>query len=121
MRQIIVQMVRYIEQEGETPLLNPAEEKWGNKDLRLLVIKIVGWLKSVARSPLGRHRPLSLDSQYSWRQPLLEFIVDTPELSELFEPDPTGRKLDFRDNIPLEERMEIQRYIDEHYRPPVRM
>jgi hypothetical protein len=114
MRPVIVELVDFVEKMTPGAILAPAVGRIGEKEVRVVAIKLLGWLKERARE--GRQLWLAFKKSYPWCQNLL-LLLETPPVAELFEVD--GNRIDFHDNIEVDERQEIEKYVDLGYKPRV--
>jgi hypothetical protein len=116
MNAIIAEFVDYVENRTTGNTLASVQGKIEATDLRILAIKLLGWLKEMART--GKHRPLAFNNTYTWCHNLLTLLSNIPQLNDLLVVD--GNHIDFRDTLPADERVEIARYVDDHYKPKLR-
>ena len=110
---IAANLVTFIE-AGTTPAsLTDAVEILGNRNARVVVISILGWLNWRWRS--GRDVTLKLRQQYRWCNDLRVLLKHSPGMRQFFRAWPT--KLSFRCSVSAEDRTAIVNYVHEHYKP----
>lgn len=115
MREIVDEVVRYVEDRVASARLADAEKSLGRPELRVACMNLLGWLKRQAN--LKIQRPLLLP-KYEWANTLRRLVTETPELAEVFAVEP--EQITFRAEIPLEERMEIEEFVHSRYNPRLR-
>jgi hypothetical protein len=116
MQQVIIDFIDYVDKRTISQSLAAVIEKIGPRETRVVAIKILGWLKEMARSKSAD--ALAFDENYPWCQNLLVLLCDIPQLNELFHV--AGRHIVFRDTVPASDREEIAKYVHAHYNPKVR-
>jgi hypothetical protein len=116
MRQIIKDIIEYVETGQRTESLQSACAEWSDLDVRLFCIKLSSWW---ARSTLmqSRHPYLSLSPACPWHPQFRAFVESIPELHELVRFHDGA--CHFSDTVAIEERSVINDYAKENYRPPL--
>jgi len=115
MREVIKFIVLLDVQEDyeANPLFESAVSQFGLGNVRLFGSEILTWLKSDLFVP--RKKPIRYPNNPQWFEDFSSFIQNTKELNELIS---CGKySIDFRDEIPFDERMEIHKYVSENYNP----
>ena len=70
----IYELIGFLSKGSEgSPALQQAEEVVGETRLRVLSIKLLGWMKSQHR--LGKIRPLTLNAEHEWCENLRQVMV----------------------------------------------
>lgn len=82
MSELIKELVDYQKNGSAGPLLNQIEKKIGPKDLRLVTIKLLSWLK--VEHSRKASKPLVLGS-FPWCDVLHSLLEDYPTFSDIFE------------------------------------
>lgn len=112
---IIYELVELVE-TGKVPVsLAQIDGSIGSQELRVVAIKVLGWLKSRARFP--NDRPFNLYDSFGWCANLRVLVASSDELSSTFQID--GNVLNFAPTVTPLERREIEKFVDQHYRPPL--
>lgn len=114
MRQIIKDVIDYVETGQKASSLQSACAEWGDLDVRLFCIRLSSWW---ARSTLmrSRHPYLSLSSAYPWHPKFRAFVESIPELRELVHF--RDGACHFSDSVTIEDRSAINEYARENHRP----
>ena len=115
MEQIIKDIIDFVNENKTPNSFFNIEEKLGKLDLRLISIKLLGWLKSQHRCL--KKRPLKLEKKYPWSNDLIRWVEEYKELSTLFVV--SEGKLDFSGEVPEIERGKIRAFVNSEYNPPL--
>ena len=116
MRQIIVDILEFVNTNAVGVSLRPAASMMDHRDLRVICINLLAWW---GRGTLMRssHPYMPLSSRYPWCQRLAGMVQATPELQELLDLDEHSCR--FAPTIAREEWEQINNYVREHFRPPL--
>jgi hypothetical protein len=114
--QIIVYLTDFAGQAKNPAGPDPPLAGFDRKDLRLLGMTLLSWLKMQHR--FRKQRPLPIDLEFSWCQDLKRLLDVWPELGALFEL--SGDKCDFRDGVSEQDRWRLREQADLAYRPTVK-
>jgi hypothetical protein len=117
MRQIIVDVLEFVNTNAVGPSLRPATSMMDHRDLRVICINLLAWW---GRGTLmnSSHPYMPLSSRYPWCQRLAGMVQATPELQELVDLDEHSCR--FAPTIARDEWQQINNYVQEHFRPPLR-
>jgi hypothetical protein len=117
MRQIIVDVLQFVEAGDVAPSLQIALSLMGERDLRAICIHLLSWW---GRGTLmhSAHPYLLLSSKYPWCQRLSAIVSAIPELRELVEIDEDACR--FAGAVTSHECQLINTYVRQHYRPTLR-
>ena len=108
-------LVELVEAGKVTSSLTEANATIGSQPLRVVAIKLLGWLK--ARTAFPNERPLKLSDEVEWCANLRTLMSSSPELSAMFQID--GDALNFSPAVPQAQRREIEEFVGQNYRPPL--
>ncbi len=103
----------YVESGATSPGLSPGVEAMDQLRVRVIAIKLLGWLRLQATSLT--ERPLELIDAYTWSQDLRKLITLCSSFSEVFEIQ--GNSIDFRATVSMEERTRIRQMVVRRYKP----
>lgn len=106
-------MIRYVDGDPASAELKMAQEELGDEGLRVVVLKILGWLKSQHR--LGRLRALTIKHEYAWCQDTMLLMKDRGLLLGTFQINESCIK--FVDSIVDDEQSELCELVDRKFRP----
>jgi hypothetical protein len=117
MRQIVQEVVAYIDWGKAGEGLREAELRFGADELRYFCMRLAGWWygELLSDPPWQLSTSLLIGSDHAWQQAFRMFIQSVPGLTELVKCDPIG--LHFAESISQEERLAIQAWVREHHRP----
>jgi len=113
MKEVIKALVLLVEENQINPLLESADKQFGREWLRIFSNEILGWLRSDLFVP--RKKPIRFPNNPQWFSDFSLFIQNTDKLNELFYCE--NYSIDFREEIPFEEQIEIHKYVAENYKP----
>jgi hypothetical protein len=113
MKEVIKALVLLVEENQISPLLESADKQFGREGLRLFGIETLTWLRSDLFVP--KNKPIRFPNNPQWFANFSLFIQNTDKLNELFCCE--NYSLDFREEIPFDERVEIHKYVAENYKP----
>ena len=122
MNTIINDLLNFVETGNVSKNLLAIDAKLGKSDLgdvsrlRDVAIKILGWLRGIAR--LKKIYPLRLNTNYEWCNDLQIFLNNSSEISEYFEI--IDWKLQFKSNVNSDEITNILRIVEKEYNPVLR-
>jgi hypothetical protein len=109
----VQEMLRYVENGvANTPTLMQVRSMIGDDRLRVLCIKLLGWMKSQHR--IGKLRPLQLKAEHEWAQNL-RCVTSEKLWSEVFEL--SGDELGFCATLTVEQRFDLCAAVDREYQP----
>jgi hypothetical protein len=117
MRPIIVELVEYVENGKTSEGMHECLEEIGAVEVRIVAIKLLGWLKQLART--GKQKGLKFNKSYTWCMNFIRLMSTLPELRLLLELK--EREIDFRSDVSADERLEIAKYVDVHHNPKLRV
>jgi len=112
----IDELIAYMMTNYTTPELLLCERDIGVQDTRLSAIELLDWLKRIGR--LGKPSPLILEASYEWHKNFIRFFTIYHGLTDIFDAD--IEKIDFREDVPLERRLQLARRVNELYKPRIR-
>jgi len=113
---IILELLDFVNKGQVSEWLHHAETRLGREEVRLLAIKLLGWLKS--RNRFQRNRPLALNKHRPWCRELVDWLTHDERLASLF--SASEDSFDFRDDVPEELRRAIWAKVDAEYSPRLR-
>jgi hypothetical protein len=114
---LIMELARFVEtQDSHSPLIADACSIIGAPRLRVVAIKLLGWLKAQHR--LGKESALQLDSHYQWCVELKRLVAECRAFSEVFREE--NDTLVFRDDIEQAKRVAARSVADKEYNPILR-
>jgi hypothetical protein len=113
---IINALLAYVNNEGLFPPLVEIQQILGSRDLRVVCIKLLGWLKSQHRE--FRKRGLMLDDHFVWCANLKRWIAQGGSLSDMF--CISNNVFDFRPTVSHTDRKAIRALVNDKHHPPVR-
>jgi hypothetical protein len=111
------ELLDYVEKGRSAVWLALVEQQIGCERLRIVVIKILAWLKSQNR--LRTKRPLDLNMAYPWCADLIDLLAPNVHLVSIF--IISENTFDFREDVDEELRNEIRATVDRDYNPPLRI
>ncbi len=111
--QLIEELVQYADGSRPVAELETAQKELGDERLRVVVLKILGWLKSQHR--LGRLRTLTIKQEYAWCQDAILLIKDRGLLLSTFQISEGSIK--FADSIAEEKQAELCAIVDSKFSP----
>ncbi len=116
MRQIVDDVLGLVRTGKVGPILRAVTPLITDLELRLICMNLIAWW---GRSELmnSAHPVMSLPPEYPWCQRFRTLVEAVPELAELVEVD--DQVCRFSASVTAEERQQINRYILDHYRPPL--
>ena len=106
-------LLDYVEKGHTADWLVAIELNIGRERLRVLCIKVLGWLKSQNR--IRTKRPLDLNMAYPWCAELASVLVQDAHLAAIFAVVESA--FDFREDVSDELRNEIRAKVDKDYEP----
>jgi hypothetical protein len=115
MEQIIKDIINFVNENKTPKSFFNIEEKLGKLELRLISIKLLGWIKSQHRCL--KKQPLKLEKKYPWSFDLIRWLDEDKELSTLFVI--SEGKLDFSNKVTENERETIRAFVNSEYNPPL--
>jgi hypothetical protein len=113
MNKLIIQMADFVATGQIGELLVSAQSAMGTRDLGVIAVKILTWLKVEAKNK--SRQPLQLNLEYSWCKNLVRLVQLDLGFSQIFLVE--DNELRFTNNIDPIERSNIQDYANEHYKP----
>lgn len=113
MRPILLELSDYVETGTVGRKLAPLVDEVGPVGVRIVGIKILGWLKAMFRT--GKRRPLTFNESHSWCQNFRVLMSELPELRDLFEVK--QGHIDFQSSVSEAEQLDIRKFVDAHYNP----
>jgi hypothetical protein len=114
MREVIKSLVRFFEEQEIDPLFEDAVRQYSREDVRFFSGEILSWLRSDLL--VSRKKGVKYYDRPAWFLGFSQFIQNMEELNALF--SCTDYSIDFREEIPFDERMEIHQYVAENLKPP---
>lgn len=115
MKSIIRELLQYVENDQTGALLQSIALELGKSDLRVVAIKLLGWIKVQARQ--NKPQPLELSRAFPWCERLRNVVQKSEHFSELFNIE--GNILDFRAEVSQKERAQILELVNEQFNPPL--
>ena len=113
MNKLIIQLADFVAAGQIGELLVSAHSAMGTRDLGVIAVKMLVWLK--AESKNKSQRPLQLDLEYPWCKNLVRLIQQDSGFSQLFVVE--HNELHFSNNVDPVQRDNIRDYANEHYKP----
>jgi hypothetical protein len=113
MKEVIKALVLLVEENQISSLLESADKQFGREELRLFGIEILTWLRSDLFVP--QKKPIRFPNNPQWFADFALFVQSTDNLNELFYCE--DYSLEFREEMPFEEQIEIHKYVAESYKP----
>jgi hypothetical protein len=113
--QIINDIINFINNGKISERLVNITEKIGNKELRVVSIKILSWLK--AQNKTSNKILLSIKDEYDWCQNLKRCLIYDKNLASIFYIH--NNKCDFLPTVNEELRDQIRKTVDNNYNPPL--
>ena len=115
MKRIVSELLQYVENDQTGALLEGIELELGKSDLRVVAIKLLGWIKVQARQK--KPQPLELCPAFPWCERLRNVVQKNEHFSEVFNVE--GNILDFRVEVSQKERAQILELVNEKFNPPL--
>jgi len=106
-------LLDYVEKGHVADWLVAIERNIGRERLRVLCIKVLGWLKS--QNHLRTKRALDLNMAYPWCAELAGVLAQDAHLAAIFAV--AENTFDFREDVSDELRNEIRAMVDKDYEP----
>lgn len=116
MQQSIKDLVKFIDSGITDNTLERAKEQIGVDNLRIVSIKLLGWLRSELL--IIRGRPLNAKQNSRWFNDLKILVERTEGLYNLFSCSESS--INFCCEVSKKERLSIHRYVFNNYKPPLR-
>ena len=116
MRNIVEEVVEYLQTGVPGPTLAEAEHEYGKLDLRLFCINLASWW---GRGTLmkSRHPYMQIQAGVPWHERFRIFVASVSELRELVQFKDDG--CHFSEAIPREEWQAINDFVRANYKPRV--
>lgn len=113
--QLVDEMIRYVDGEPFSPdsELSVAEAELGGQRLRLVVLRLLGWMKLQHR--LGKRKDLTLTQRYEWCDDSVLLIDERGLFSSAFRVDEGS--VQFASHIENDECMELCAEVDSRFKP----
>lgn len=93
-----------------------AIEKVGEKNVRVILTELFGWMKR--QHQFNHERPLALRDEFTWRQNLATFLESNLAMHELFQIE--GNQLVYHAALDGETRALLRRIVTQGYQPTLR-
>ncbi len=113
MNNLIIQLADFVETGQIDEVLVSAHSALARRDLRVIAVNILTWLKVESKNK--SQRPLQLNLEYTWCKNLVRLVQQDSDFSQIFVVE--NNELRFANNINPIERRNIQDYANEHYKP----
>jgi hypothetical protein len=115
MKEFIESLLNYLRTAKVSSELEDAVELVGTRQLRLISINIVDWLK--LENKRDKSKPLKLNNSYAWVKDL-QTLVNSSGMFKSFFVINENQELLISNSVNSSERKEIFRLADEGYNPP---
>jgi hypothetical protein len=112
----ILDLIAYVERGQGSEWISRIEVVIGAARLRVVAIKLLGWLKSQNR--LRTKRPLDLKVAFAWCAELRNVLAHDSSLGTIFVA--SDNSVDFRSEISEDLRNEIRGEVDSNHNPPLK-
>lgn len=112
---LIEAMLSYLENHSPSAELSVAQEEIGDQRLRVVLIKILGWMKVQHR--LHKLRPLTMRQEYTWCEDVTMLIDGKGLFLDTFEIRSGSIQLSHR--ISDRERAELCAFVDQRFNRPL--
>jgi hypothetical protein len=116
MRPVVTELLEYVEHGNASGSLEKAIDIIGPIPLRIIAIKLLGWLREIALT--GKYRPLTWNNKYDWCNNFLRLHELIPEFADTFRVGP--RHLNLAQSITPQEQNDIIETVNARYRPKLR-
>jgi hypothetical protein len=115
MREVISDLIVFLGSPSVTGSLSEQVERFGVRIMRLFALNLLDWLRARAHYP--RCYPMALNAELKLHADFREIVRSNAALTELFVANEDY--LEFRADVPEDERNNIVSVVDERYRPRV--
>ena len=113
MENIFSELLVFVETNSTPDFLVDFERKIGKRNLRLIVIKLLSWLKLLGKTK--KNNSITLEPTLEWHKHLISFISETNELVEYF--SVSDNKVYFGDKIQPDDYQNIVKFVSDNYNP----
>jgi len=116
MHNSIREALEFMRSGATTANVVDAIEKVGEKNVRVILTELFGWMKRQQR--FNHEKPLELRNEFAWCQNLATFLESKLGMNELFEI--TGNQLVYQAEVDQETRVLMRGLVTQGYQPTLR-